>query len=610
MFGRAVWKAALDRRLSLMNEKHRSPGRRAHVLAALFAGCVLLLPARAARAQAPSFQYAVELQVPEAHRQLLQAHLEIVTSRDNPRMNADQLRFLVRRTPDQIRELLATEGFYSPIVDASLEERQGGWVARFSVAPGDPSRVAGVDLALSGAVAAPERAARLATMRERWPLREGMVFRQAHWEAAKRSALQVLLTEQYPAAKIAFSEAKVDPQTRKVSLQVVLDSGPAFTFGAIEVSGLERYPRSIVDRLNMIEPGSPYSQAKLLQLQSRLQDSRYFAGALVSADIDPARPERVPVKVQVVEAQSRKLGFGAGASTNTGARGQIEYQDLDFLDRAWRLSSLLKLESKKQLLSGDLQFPRAAGGYADSLTVLTERTDIEGQTTAKRALGARRAWVAGNTESAIGLQFVTEREQIAGAPDDASQALVPNAAWTRRNVNNMLYPSDGLLLNLQLGAAAKALLSDQDFVRAYAKATWYRSVGENGGLILRGELGATFAHSRQGIPSDYLFRAGGDQSVRGYAYQSLGVKSGEAIVGGRYLGVASVEYVHWLTSNWGAAVFYDAGNAADSLRDFKLVHGIGAGARWKSPVGLLKLDLAYGQEVKRLHLHFSVGISF
>lgn len=587
----------------------------AQVLSAAVAVCALLvLPpaalAQASAAQTQAFSYSVELDVPDPYRKLLQDNLEIYASRENPRMDADQLRFLVGRTPDQMRALLATEGYYSPVIDSSLQHRQGAWIARFVITPGEPSRVAAVNLELRGSITEEERAARLALMREGWPLREGMVFRQAQWELAKRNALQVLLIERYPAAKIASSRATVDPQTRKASLQVVLDSGPAFTFGTLETSGLERYPHSIVERLNVIEPGSVYSQAKLLQFQARLQDSHYFTGATVSADIDPARPERVPVKVQVVESQSRKLGFGAGVSTDTGARGQVEYKDLNFMDRAWRLSTLLKLESKKQLLSGDIQLPRNPKGYTDSLSALTERTDIEGQKTHKYSLGAKRSRVSGNDETAYSAQFQTERVVVADVPDQSNQALVGGYAWTRRKVDNLLYPADGYLLNAQVGAAAKALLSDQDFVRTYAKATYYRSVGKNGGLILRGELGVTLAQSRQGIPSDFLFRAGGDKSVRGYDYESLGVKSGDAIVGGRYLGVASAEYVHWIAPAWGAAVFYDAGNAADDLHDFKFVQGYGAGARWKSPVGLLKMDLAYGQETKETHIHFSVGISF
>jgi translocation and assembly module TamA len=118
------------------------------------------------------------------------------------------------------------------------------------------------------------------------------------------------------------------------------------------------------------------------------------------------------------------------------------------------------------------------------------------------------------------------------------------------------------------------------------------------------------ASGRDGIPSDFLFRAGGDQSVRGYAYQSLGVREGEAIVGGRWLAVASVEYVRWLTPQWGAAVFIDTGDAADTLDALEPVQGYGVGARWKSPVAPLNLDIAYGQEAEGVRLHFSVGFSF
>lgn len=574
----------------------------------MVAALALLLYPLCAAAQ--PFAYTVELEVPEAYRKLLQDHLEIYTSRDNPRMNADQLNLLVRRTPDRIREILATEGFYSPAIESKLEHKQGVWTARFSVAPGEPARVTAIDLDLRGAIAGAERDARLRDIRSRWRLGEGMIFRQAQWEQAKRDALRVLLTERYPAARIASSRATVNPKTGGVMLQVLLDSGPAFSFGALEVSGLQRYARSIVERLNPIEQGSAYSQAKLLQFQSRLRDSRYFASALVTADADPEHPERVPVRVQVVEMASRKLGFGAGVSTNTGARAQVEYEDLDFLDQAWRLSGMLKLESKKQSLGGEIQFPHTAGGYLDSVNATAERSDIQQQLTNKYGIGAKRAKALGDTETAFGPQYQSERAEIAGLPGDTRQALSFNYAWTRRNVNDLLYPADGLLLNVQLGAAARALLSDQDFLRGYVKTTYYRSVGTSGGLILRGELGATLARSRQGIPSEFLFRAGGDQSVRGYSYQSLGVKAGDAVVGGRYLGVASAEYVHWLSRSWGAALFYDVGAASDALRDLSPAHGYGAGARWKSPVGLLNMDLAYGREVKRLRLHFSVGISF
>jgi translocation and assembly module TamA len=182
--------------------------------------------------------------------------------------------------------------------------------------------------------------------------------------------------------------------------------------------------------------------------------------------------------------------------------------------------------------------------------------------------------------------------------------------WTWRRIDNLLDPRAGTVLQLSVGGGAKAALSDQNFVRLHGRIQHYLPVGARDTLVLRGELGRTFADSRLRIPQDYLFRAGGTGSVRGYAYQSLGIKEGEATVGGRYLAVASAEYTHWLNNDWGLALFVDAGDAVDGLKDVRLATGYGLGVRWRSPAGPIGADLAYGEREARLQLHFSLAIPF
>jgi translocation and assembly module TamA len=166
------------------------------------------------------------------------------------------------------------------------------------------------------------------------------------------------------------------------------------------------------------------------------------------------------------------------------------------------------------------------------------------------------------------------------------------------------------VLNLQLGGASQAVLSDRNFVRVYGRYQLFWPVMRRDVLILRAEGGITLAESRDGVPQDFLFRTGGAQTVRGYAYQSLGVKDGSATVGGRYLAVTSAEYVHWYQGNWGVAAFVDAGNANDERQLFKMNLGYGVGPRWKSPAGPIAVDLAYGQRDHRLRLQFAVAIAF
>ncbi|MBA3032561.1 MAG: autotransporter assembly complex protein TamA [Gammaproteobacteria bacterium] len=591
---------------------------RLSALAGLAWGCCLALLATAQVARAAdapaSLEYDITLKVPEDQRKLLVENLDLYRWQGNDRMSEAQLRRLVRMTPQQIRGFLATEGYFSPRIEAEIEhqDKDGRWEVSLAVDPGKPARVTAFDLQVTGAFAdgSPQSQVMLEKMRSEWSLRPAAVFRQDDWEAAKRNALKALLLDQYPAATIASSRATVDPEADTVELQLIIDSGPAFTFGSLAIQGLNRYPASLVQRINPIVAGEPYAQAKLLELQSRLQDSPYFASATVGVASDPAQPMRVPIQVEVAENPSRKLGFGIGVSTDTGARGQMDYRDLNLFDRAWRLGGAIKLEQKRQSFGGDLQWPMAADGSRDSINALVERTDIEGEITEKLSLGAKRSFVKGKTESTYGLRYLTERQMLAGAPSDNRAALSPFYAWTLRNVDHLLYPTRGYLFSFQTDVAARALLSDQDFLRGHGRGVYFHPLGERGQLILRGELGAVAARSRDGIPSDYLFRTGGDQTVRGYAYQGLGITAGSAVVGGRYLAVASAEYVHWLTGQWGTAAFVDAGNAADSLRDLTPVYGVGVGVRWKSPVGPLNLDLAYGENTRELRLHFSVGFGF
>ena len=171
-------------------------------------------------------------------------------------------------------------------------------------------------------------------------------------------------------------------------------------------------------------------------------------------------------------------------------------------------------------------------------------------------------------------------------------------------------PRQGLLASFNVGGGLRALLSDQNFVRTSGRLVWYQPVGERDTLILRGELGRTWAKSREGIPQNFLFRTGGTQTVRGYDYESLGVYEDGATLGGRYMAVGSAEYVHWLDAKWGIAGFVDAGNATDSLDDFDLRLGYGIGGRWRSPAGPLALDVAYGQHDKRVRVHFGIAVAF
>ena len=170
-------------------------------------------------------------------------------------------------------------------------------------------------------------------------------------------------------------------------------------------------------------------------------------------------------------------------------------------------------------------------------------------------------------------------------------------------------PRRGVLGTFQIGTSIPGLAT-QDFIRGTAKATFIYPAGERADLALRAEAGLVLADSRFGIPSSFLFRTGGDQTVRGYAFESIGMQQGKAIVGGRYLVLGSAEYTYWFAGDFGAAAFIDAGDAFDARRALDLAIGYGVGVRWRSPIGPFRADVAYGERERSLRLHFSAGFTF
>ncbi len=551
----------------------------------------------------------VVLEAPETVRPLLEQHLRILSREEAfPEAGPDRAA-LARRTRREAVELLATEGYFDP--EVSLQRgADGTW--RLVVMPGERARITEVDLDFEGHLAGdyPALAARREALRKAWGLREGEAFRQAAWDQAKQALLDAVSSRNYAAARLTATRAEVDPAAATVRLSVTVDSGPPFFLGPLDVSGLEQLPADFVERLSTLEPGEPFDQERLLEVQARLQNAPQFASVIVELERDPALAAAAPVRVQVTEAQSRQLGFGVGYTTNAGFRAETTWQDVNLFDRGWELSSGLRYEQLAQSAYADVFLPPAPAGHRHSFGGALEHSEVEDLELTTWLLGVTRHHVRGDIETRISLRYQHELREPAGAEATRHNALTANWSWIRRRVDDLLDPRRGNVLQLEIGGGAEALLSDQDFLRLYGRYAHYFPVARRDVLILRAEAGVTLTESRKGIPQTFLFRTGGSQSVRGYDFQSLGVREGEAVVGGRYLGAASAEYVHWFKPEWGVAAFVDAGDAADSPDELDTKLGYGIGARWKSPAGPIAVDVAYGEAEQQFRLHFGVAIAF
>jgi translocation and assembly module TamA len=570
--------------------------------------CAFLIP-ELALAKGSSIP-AVNLIAPETVRGLLAKYF---VPPDTLLKNENERAIFMRRAQREIPELLETEGFFSSKVVLRSVAPSG--VLELEVIPGRRTVVTEVNIEFSGDLSLPQaqRTARVQQLRAAWSLQPGMPFRATAWDEAKAELLAQVASQDYAAARLVESSAQVDPAKAGASLHVVVNSGPRFLFGDLQITGLERYEKSLVTRRAGFSPGQRYERKLLLAFQNQLQSMPQFSSVTASFDTriagTDAGPLTVPVRVKIVEAQSRKISLGIGYSTNNGVRDQINYQSYNFLNQAWTLNGAWVFEQNQQTLTTVVDTQPNPLGYHLTWNASGQKTQIQGLETRTYKIGVTRSRTLFDIETGISLNGQREQQIPLGGVPESVKALVLDWHWNRRAVDNPLFPMSGTLTQLLVGGGSKAVLSDQNFVRSYFREQIWLPLGEQDVVTLRAEGGYTAATSALGIPQDYLFRVGGTQTVRGFAFQSLGVIEGNAVVGGRVMATGSAEYTHWF-GNFGAALFTDVGGAADVLPDLRLSQGYGIGARWRSPVGPLALDFARGKGQPGVRMHFSIAVAF
>ena len=555
--------------------------------------------------------YKVDIQAsPRAVRKLLEEHLDIARFAKRDDVSDDQFDFLVTATPQQVRDLTATAGYFSPVVRTDVRTVDGKKRVTVSVDPGPQTTISSVTLSFNGPVLTEDPAQENAT-RFAFSLHEGDPFSQGGWDDAKSAALRALQARRYVAAKITQSQARIDPRTHEAKLSVTFDSGPTFTMGKLEVVGTERYPAKIVDNVNPISVGAIYDVQRVAELQRQLQNTPYYASVAIDVGNDPAKPLETPVRVKVSEYPYNSIRGGVGYATDTGPQVQGNYSYLNTFGAAYPFTVGGRIDQIEQFGQIQLSMPPGERAWTNSVLASYGTTNVSDTRIYSIRAGVQTTRTSQYLDYGYSLFYYDDRlDQNAVGPITA-HALVPAWTWTRRNTDDPLFPRSGNLIHVEAGFAVKGALADQTFGRLYARAQQYFPVGKSDLVLIRAEFGGVFTSgSSSGIPASLLFRAGGSNSVRGYSYEGIGNNVDGSVLPTKYLITASSEYQHWFTHDWGGAVFFDIGTATDTWGEKVFYPGVGFGARWRSPVGPVNIDLAYGIRNKDIRPYLTLGIAF
>ena len=557
-------------------------------------------------------------------RELIEQHIELQRYRAVTDLDDSELARLIVLAEGNVRNLVGTLGYFSPDIRITREgdanQRQ---VIAIAIEPGEPSVTGAVKVEFLGDIAQSTDADAISQregIRRDWRLPAGRTFTQGEWDGAKTQALRDLVVKRYPAGKLAISLADIDAPNRTAGLSLTLDSGPLYRLGQMQVTGVERYDPVLVPRLARLPEGSVYDQRRLVEAQQRLASSGYFDSAYVFVDPD-GDPAAAPVQVQVREAKLQKIILGVGITTDSGPRASVEHTHQRVPGIGWRAATKLQLEKKAPFAQTEWTSIPDEASWRWIALARAERLEDDALITRGQRLRFGRTQAGDRIDRSIYLQY--DRAQVQGAGlgvNSAAQAgdgsaLSANYVWTGRYFDSLPFPSQGYGLGFELGGGTTLGENRQPYTRTVGRWLGIKSL-QRGRLAMRAEGGAVLAKDSAALPGTQLFRTGGDSTVRGYGYRDIGIPLSNGVTGpGRYLAVGSVEWQRpilrgGLPSEWEHTLFVDAGAVADKPQDLRPSVGVGTGVRWRSPIGPLQADVAYGIKAKQLRLHLSVGFVF
>lgn len=584
-----------------MIDRRMHAARRGRVLHGLCLGMVLLMPGVG---QAADKIKVVVSGVEGEVRNNVSSYIGPLTTDDLRTWRSSQTRL-----QGSVREAMEAMGYYA--AEIRIEQQKGGIAV--TVSPGEPVRVGRLQLQFQGEAG---NDIAFTALRESLPLKEGDIFHHGRYEGLKASVQSLALERGYFDASWVSHEVVVDPAAHRADINLVYSSGRRFSFGPVSFVDREGSAQSFVhpgvlEQMVPFEEGSPFDAAKVLKLNKSLLDTRYFSEVRVRHQRDEVSGDRVPVTVTVAADDPNDIDVGIGYSTDVEGRISLAWRRPLINERGHGIRASTELSAVRR--SFDSAYTIPWNHPIDDIVQFiygVQREDVEDVVTYSTVVGVQRqiqreqGW-----KRTYSLRWNRESFDIPDGEEGKSDLVLPGISFDRIRSKGGVDPYWGDRQYYQAELASSDFLSDADFIGIRAGFRLLRTYASKHQFLLRLDGGGIMTTDFSEVPLTMRFFAGGDQSVRGYDYKSLSPRDENGVaIGGRYLATGSVEYDYTFYPRWRVALFSDAGNAFDSLSE-SVKTGAGIGVRWVSPVGPIRLDLAWAvsDPDQGFRVHFSMG---
>jgi translocation and assembly module TamA len=545
-------------------------------------------------------------------------------------LSADTVERLHNRVEREVQQALRPLGYYEPQVDSTVtEEGRGNWRVVIDITPGAPVLVEHVDVRVDGPGESDPLFGRILT---HLPLHPGDRLNHAYYELIKTELQRTAATYGYLDAKLIRNELVVDPPNHRANIALELDTGSRYHFG---VTTIEQHSvrEKLVRRYIRYHEGDPYDLNQVLRTQFALDDSQYFA----NLEVLPGDPDRnalsVPVSIRADASKRHRYSFGAGYATDTGVRGTLGFEDRHLNDLGHSFSvEVQAAQVTRYYVQSHYRIPVGDPALENiSLNASIEQQTLADVTATTQSAGPSFTAVQGGWQYVWQLNAVrTTSSDLNG--EDTDRLLVPEldvASVPKGYLGEALFEHPFFA---EVKGSDAALGSDSKFLQLHVQAEKVFRLGQKWHLLLRDEVGTTFVSRFSELPVVYRFFAGGDNSVRGFAYNELSpleavcarnpttgtiiqaasgtcqtVPGGFIKTGGKDVLTGTVEVIRDLPRNLGIATFVDYGNAFNGFGP-QLEYSVGVGLRVRLPVMTLGIDIAQPLSVNagpRLHINFS-----
>ena len=557
-----------------------------------FAGIAALLALLAYGWAGPVWsQVRVEISGVEAEVEAnIRATLDLVRHGTREDLSEPAVRRLHARARSQVRAAMRPYGYYRPRIEQRLEARNGQWTASFAIDPGDAVLVTEVDVRLLGEG---EAEPRLLEIVAQSPLRTGRRLRHQEYDRLRGNLQSVASMLGYFEANFEARRLEVDPAELTARVVLHLHTGPRYRFGAVSVDQ-EILDSGLFERIVALREGDPYDAGRLLQAQYRLTDSLYFANVVVETGVPDAAQRTVPVSIETSPTRRQRIRMGLGYATDTQVRASLGIDWRRLNQAGHSAGTELRLARTLSELTGRYRIP-----IGDPLT---ERLLFRGGLTQEDLadLESRRATLGvshvtdrgGGWQRTLFADLLDERTRVPGEAQLRDTLLVPGVSMEKLVADDVLFPRDGYRLRGEVRGSQELLGAKSDFLRFDFEANRVRSLGPDWRFFLRSRVGIGIVEGFDTLPASQRFFAGGDQSVRGYGFNTLGPRDAAGnVVGGRHLLFGSLEAERRVWGRVALAAFADAGNALDSLGD-GVEASLGLGVNVHTPIGTLRIAVA------------------